>query len=301
MYVAIFTSRQDYALRLGVGTYLKLRCDYVSWLWNAYELINAKMEYCSNDELITKYLNTYRRLRWERSVKLITNLKKEIANIRNELRKSCPDELVCLANRLYEYNKAVNILYSYYKRVHELSPEGLSKLSVALNKYNMPLLSLKVFDELMPSSDEELKYLTFLSLFNPVTWPSHITMDVKAMPYLNWVLIYINGHFIVLMLSLNRTYVISDLNININGGRVTLSNDYEVRTIMPTHIMTRIESLDGHGLVFIGNWSDYAIDFNIDFKPREGSVKGLSLDVNLSQLVPTIVPPHDYISIKYSM
>ena len=301
MYVAIFTSRQDYALRLGVSTYLRLRCDYVSWLWNAYELINAKMEYCSNDELITKYLNTYRRLRWERSVKLITNLKKEIANIRNELRKSCPDELVCLANRLYEYNKAVNILYSYYKRVHELSPEDLSKLSVALNKYNMPLLSLKVFDELMLSSNEELKYLTFLSLFNPVTWPSHITMDVKAMPYLNWVLIYINGHFIVLMLSLNRTYVISDLNININGGRVTLSNDYEIRTIMPTHIMTRIESLDGHGLIFIGNWSDYAIDFNIDFKPREGSVKGLSLDANLSQLVPTIVPPHDYISIKYSM
>ncbi|GAB6944727.1 hypothetical protein [Vulcanisaeta sp. JCM 14467] len=301
MYVEIFTSIQSYALKLGAGTYLRLRCDYASWLWSAYELINAEVEHCGDDELIIKYLNTYRRLRWERSVKLITDLKRELMKIRNELRRNCPDELICLANRLYEYDKAVNTLYGYYRRIHELDPEDLSKLSVALNRYNMPLLSLRVFDELMLSSNEELKYLTFLSLLNPVAWPLHITMDVKVMPYLNWVLIYVNEHFIALILSLNRTYVISDLNVNINGGRVTLSNDYEVRTIMPTHIATRIESLDGHGLIFIGNWSDYAVDFNVDFKPREGSVKGLSLDANLSQLVPMIVPPHDYVSIKYSV
>lgn len=221
--------------------------------------------------------------------------------VRNELRRSCVDELICLANRLYEYNRAVNILYDYYRRMSELSPEDLSKLTIALNRYNMPLMSLKAFDKLLLSTNEELKYLTFLSLFNPVAWPSHITMDVKIIPYLNWILMYINEHFIILIMSLNRVYAISDLNININGGRVTINNDYEVRSIMPTHIMTRIESLDGHGLVFIGNWSEHVIDFNMDFKPRDGSIKGLSLDANLSQLIPTIVPPHDYLSIKYSI
>ncbi len=162
-------------------------------------------------------------------------------------------------------------------------------------------MSLRVLDELMFSSNDELKYLTFLSLLNPITWPSHITMDTKITPYLNWILMYINGHFVILITSLNRAYVISDLNININGGRVTISNDYEFMSIMPTHIMTRIESLDGHGLIFVGNWSDSAIDFSIDFRPGEGSIKGVSLDVNLSQLTPIIVPPHDYLSIKYSV
>ncbi|WP_243675845.1 hypothetical protein [Vulcanisaeta distributa] len=162
-------------------------------------------------------------------------------------------------------------------------------------------MSLRVFNELIRSSNDELKYLTFLSLLNPVMWPSHITMDTKIVPYLNWILVYINDHFVILIISLNRAYAISDLNININGGRVALGNDYEIKSIMSTHIMTRIESLDGHGLLFIGNWSDEAVDLNLDFRPREGSIKGLSLDVNLSQLMPTIVPPHDYVSIKYSV
>ncbi len=162
-------------------------------------------------------------------------------------------------------------------------------------------MSLRVLDELMSSSNDELKYLTFLSLLNPITWPFHITMDTKITPYLNWILMYINGHFIILITSLNRAYAISDLNININGGKVTLSNDYEFMSIMPTHIVTRIESLDGHGLIFVGNWSDSAIDFSIDFRPREGSIKGASLDANLSQLTPIMVPPHDYLSIKYSV
>ncbi|WP_243678457.1 hypothetical protein [Vulcanisaeta distributa] len=269
MYVEIFTSRQDYTSRLGgVGTYLRPRCDYALWLWNAYELVNAEVDYCG-DELMARYLDVYRRLRWEKSVKLIAGLKNEIARLRGELRRGCADELICLANRLYEYNKAVNMLYNYYRKLKELNPEDLSKLTIALNRYNMPLMSLKVLDELMLSPNEELKYLTFLSLLNPTTWPSHITMDTKVMPYLNWVLMHINNHFIILIVSLNRAYVISDLDININGGRVVLRNDYEVMSIMPTHIMTRIESLDGHGLIFMGNWSEYAIDFNIDFKPRE--------------------------------
>ena len=297
----VFTSRQDYTLGLGRGISLRAKCDYAGWLWGAYELINADVEYCG-DDLIMKYLSTYRRLRWERSVKLIVNLKSELVRVRNELRRNCTDELTCLANRLYEYGRAVNMLYGYYRRIHELGPEDLSKLSVALNRYNMPLMSLRAFDELMslPGNDE-LKYLTFISLLNPVVWPFHVTMDVRVMPYLNWVLMYINGHFIILIMSLGRAYVISDLNININGGRVVLGNDYEFRSVTPTHIITRIESRDGHGLLFIGNWSDEPIDFNPDFRPREGSVKGLSLDVNLSQLIPMIVPPHDYLSIKYSV
>ncbi len=193
------------------------------------------------------------------------------------------------------------MLYGYYRRVHELGPEDLSKLSIAFIRYNMPLMGLRVFDNLLSSPNNELVYLTFISLLNPVAWPTHMTIDTRVMPYLNWVLMYIDGHFIALMISLGRAYVISDLNININGGRVILNNDYEFRSIMPTHIMTRIESRDGHGLIFVGNWSDYAVDFSIDPRPVEGSVKGLWLDTNLSQLTPTMVPPHDYLSIKYSV
>lgn len=66
MYVAIFTSRQDYTLELGTGIYLRPRCDYALWFWNTYELINREMEYCSDYELMIRYLDTYRRLRWEK-------------------------------------------------------------------------------------------------------------------------------------------------------------------------------------------------------------------------------------------
>ncbi len=121
MYVTIFTSRQDYTSRLGMGIYLRPRCDYALWLWNAYELINANVGYCG-DELMARYLDVYRELRWERSVKSIVNLKSEMMRVRSELRRGgCSDELICLANRLYEYNKAVNMLYSYYRRIKELS------------------------------------------------------------------------------------------------------------------------------------------------------------------------------------
>ncbi|MGC9178707.1 MAG: hypothetical protein ACP5GZ_00685 [Vulcanisaeta sp.] len=300
-HLVIYTSKQDYTLNLGVGIYIKLRCEYMPWLWNAYELLNIEPEYCSDDELMIKYLSTYRKLREERNVKLIMNLRNEMMRIRAELRKSCKDELICLANRLYEYNRAVNALYKYYMKIHELDPERKSKLSIAFNKYNMPAMGLRVFNELLYSSNEELKYLTFLSLLNPVRWPLHITMNTNIVPYLNWILIYLDDHYIILMASLNRAYVISDLNVNINGGKVTLDNDYETRSIMTTHIITRIESVDGHGVLFIGNWSDQAINLNLDFKPREGSIKGTSLDANISQLIPIIIPPHDYLSIKYTI
>ncbi|WP_243681073.1 hypothetical protein [Vulcanisaeta souniana] len=229
-------------------------------------------------------------------------LKNELMKIRKELRDKCPDQLLCLANRLYEYNKAVNTLYGYYLRIRELNPEDLSKLSIAFNRYNMPMLSLRVFDGLLhSSSNNELKHLTFLSLFDPVMWPLHVTMDVKILQHLNWVLMYLGNHYVILIMSLNRAYVISDLNININGGRIVLRGNRAVRKIMNTHISTQIESVNNHGVLFMGNWSDDAVYFDLDLKPREGSIKGLSLDANISQLIPIIVPPHDYLSIKYSI
>jgi len=154
---------------------------------------------------------------------------------------------------------------------------------------------------LRSSTPDELKYLTFLSMLNPIVWPTHITVDTKVLPHLNWILAYFDDHYLILIISLGRAYVVSDLNININGGRSVLSNDYEVRSVSNDHVIARIESRNGHGLLFIGNWSAHAIEFSLDFKPREGSVKGMFLDVNLTQLVPIIIPPRDYLSIKYSV
>ncbi|WP_243666446.1 hypothetical protein [Vulcanisaeta sp. JCM 16159] len=41
-------------------------------------------------------------------------MKSDLTKIRAELRRGCFDELICLANRIYEYNRAVNMLYGYY-------------------------------------------------------------------------------------------------------------------------------------------------------------------------------------------
>ena len=302
-YAEIYTSREDYVSILSTRLNIDLKCECVPWLWNAYELLNIDTGTClSNDELMLKYIDTYRKLRIERSVRIIANLKNELMTIRGKLRKNCSDELLCLANRLYEYDKAVNTLYSYYLKTHELGNEELSKLSVAFSRYNMPTMSLTVFNELINSSaPDDLKYLTFISLFNPITWPLHITMDIRILPYLNWVLIYIGDHYVLLIMSLGRAYAISDLNINIDGSRMVLSNDFEFRSVMSDYIITNIESLDGHGLIFMGNWSEKAVNFTLDHKLREGSVKGLFLDSNVSTFIPIIVPPHDYLSIKYSV
>ncbi len=300
--IEIFTSRRDYTLNLGGGIDARPRCNLASWLWNAYELLGIGVEDCADNDPLIRYLSIHKRLREERSVGIVMKLKNELMKTRRELRNKCPDQLLCLANRLYEYNNAVNTLYGYYLRIHELNPEELSKLSIAFNRYNMPMLSLNVFSELLhSSSNNELKHLTFLSLFDPVMWPLHITMDVKILQHLNWVLMYLDNHYVILIMNLNRAYVISDLNININGGRIVLRNDRAVRKIMNTHVYAQIESVNNHGVLFMGNWSDDAVHFNLDFKPREGSIKGLSLDANISQLIPIIVPPHDYLSIKYSI
>ncbi|MCG2895252.1 MAG: hypothetical protein L7H05_03340, partial [Vulcanisaeta sp.] len=94
-------------------------------------------------------------------------------------------------------------------------------------------------------------------------------------------------------------YVISDLNVNIKGGRVVLSNDYETREVAHDYIMTRIESRSGHGLLFVGNWSDHAIEYQLNFRVREGSIKSTFLEANIAQLIPSIVLPRDFVSIKY--
>nr|KJR71862.1 MAG: hypothetical protein TU36_05520 [Vulcanisaeta sp. AZ3] len=303
-YVEIYTSKKDYTSLLSVGKDLGVNCGYVTWLWSAYELLGIDINQCliNEENLLMKYVNTSKRLRVEQSDNLLSELRKELMEIRERIRTKCDDELVCLANRLYEYKRAVNILYNYYLRINELGNEDLSKLTVALIRYNMPLLGLEVYGRLLSSLiNDELVYLTFLSMLSPIKWLSHITMDIKILPYLNWVLMYIKNHYVIIIMSLGRAYVISDLNININGGRVVHSNDWEFKSVFEDHVVTQLESKDGHGLLFMGNWDDYAIKFALDLKPREGSIKGLFLDLNISQLIPTIIPPHDYISIKYSV
>jgi hypothetical protein len=302
MHLEVFTSRRDYVLALGKGVDVTPRCDYMPWLWNAYELLGVTVDQCINDEPIMRYIGINQRLRRERSIKTLLNLKNELTKTRSELRKNCTDELLCLSNRIYEYSRAINALYRYYLRLNDLSPLEISKLSIALTRYNLPTLGLEVYDELLRLSTlDELKYLTFLSMLNPIVWPTHITVDTKVLPHLNWILAYFNDHYLILIISLGRAYIVSDLDININGGRSVLSNDYEVRNVSNDHVIARIESRNGHGLLFIGNWSAHAIEFSLDFKPREGSVKGMFLDVNLTQLVPIIIPPRDYLSIKYNV
>jgi hypothetical protein len=297
----IYTSREDYVSMLGSGVNItSIECSYVPWLWSAYELLGISIEQCLNDEPLIKYISINQRLRKERSVKKLIDLRDELGRVRHELRRGCSDELACLSNRIYEYPSAINKLYRYYLAQDSLDPIDLSKLSIALVRYNLLVPGLDVFNKLIRTlAPDELKYLTFLSLFNPTIWPTHVTLDTRLMPYLNWVVVYFDDHYLILIISLGRPYVISDLNVNINGGRVVLSNDYETREVAHDYIMTRIESRSGHGLLFVGNWSDHAIEYQLNFRVREGSIKSTFLEANIAQLIPSIVLPRDFVSIKY--
>ena len=301
VHLEIYTSREDYVSILGSGIDItSIKCSYVPWLWSAYELLGISIEHCPNDEPIIKYISINQRLRRERSIKKLIDLRNELGRVRHELRRKCSDELTCLSNRIYEYPSAINKLYKYYLAQDSLDPIDLSKLSIALVKYNLLAPGLDVFDKLIHTpAPDELKYLTFLSLFNPTIWPTHVTLDARLMPYLNWVITYFDNHYLILIISLSRPYVISDLNVNINGGRVVLSNDYEIREVAHDHIMTRIESRSGYGLLFIGNWSNHAIEYQLNFKVREGSIRSTFLEANIAQLMPSIVLPRDFVSIKY--
>lgn len=282
------------------GLHIKFDCDLAEWAWGTYELMGLMSEVnkCPESSILNYHWINYR-LRNEKDLRNIIELKNKLQNIRRNLRDSCKDPLTCLANRIYRYDDALRSILNYYRSIAELSNEELAKLSLAAYRYGLVNIGFEILNKILMSNYIDTAYLTFISMLNPQWWPLHLTVDTGILKFLNWLLILFDNHYLIMMVNFDHNYVISDINVNINGSRLINDNYYDSLEQGEEHVTYHVVSRSGHGVLFIGNWGDYAVNVTLNYYFNEGSVKGRFIDVSIRQWIPHIVLPHDYLSIKY--
>ncbi|WP_069808240.1 hypothetical protein [Vulcanisaeta thermophila] len=301
MSITAYTSDGELTKALSNGFRVSLNCDLAQWAWGAHELlmlVDEAIEKCPGDPVL-RYLWVNYRLRIERNIKNIAQLKNEEQTLRRYLREACGDTLVCLANRIYRYDQALKAIINYYRLLDRLSVLDIAKLSLAAYRYGLVSMGIELLKVLVRMGSYDLVHLAFISMLNPRYWPLHITVDANLLKILNWVLLLFNGHYIIMMNSLEHNYVVSDLNINVNGSRLVNDNYYEFLSIGDHYVNYHVVSETGHGVLFIGNWGDEPVNVSPDLVINEGSVKGRFIDADIRQWAPGLVLPHDYVSIKY--
>lgn len=300
MSIKIYTSDEEITKALSNVFNPRFDCKSAEWAWGAYELMRMinEVNKCPESSMLD-YLWINYKLRIERNLKMIMELKNKLQSIRKYLRNKCEDILTCLANRIYKYDDAVKEILNYYKIINELTTEDLAKLSLAAYRYGLMNISIEIFKRLIMKNHGYTAYLTLISMMSPQWWPSHLTIDTGILKLLNWLLMLFNNHYLILMINFYHNYVVSDLNVNIDGSRLINDNYYDIIEHGNEYVLYHVISRSGHGVLFIGNWSNSTVDVPFNHTFSEGSVKSMFIDVNIRQWIPHIVLPHDYLSIKY--
>ncbi len=297
----VYTTIGELSRRTCQGVEIDVNCDYATWLYGAYELLGIDYTKCLKDSPIDTLIRIERELRLERSPIKMRRLREELHDVRRALAKGVEDDvLLALANRILQYEQGLRLIEAYLAKINSLSCIELSKLIMALCRYNMPKLAVLAFRRLIVKCEDlALQALTFLAMFNPLWWGTHITIDPRIIDVLNWALMTFGDNFVFIAVTHKRPYVVSNLNINMEGGRFQMIHDYMAESAYDDHVEFLAETRDGYGLYVVGNWGSKPIPFKFELKTREAFIRSTFLDIELSRYTPIFVYPKDYASVKY--
>jgi len=277
----------DPALNASVS--VPLLCEELDWLWGVYDLLGMDTAMCHIDGPMMEYAYLRRRMRIEGDASRM-----KLSELKSIIRLGCRDELRCMAHRLLKFNDALGPLARYYSRLNELGSADRAKLALAFAKYGMVDMGLRVARTI---EEPIYRALALIASLEPTLWPRHVTLRTRLLEELPWLLLRWNHGYLLAINSLGRHHTVSNMNINLEGGRLVIDDQVQIQGEFDDHVELYIISRSGYGIYFWGSWSGDAA--RVSF-PAAGLVKSRYFELRINLPRELMIPPRSYASLVFN-